>query len=253
VHTRSSRILLIDQDDVQRDEISDALSDAGYRVHAESNGRQLSKALAGFHPDAVIVGAADRVGPSGLGITRFVRASAGVAVLVTAPSDDLPLRLSAFEAGADDVVTTPLELTELLARLRAILLRAGRADSETWEFADILVHEPSRSASRGGHPLELTPTQFELLLELGRHPGRVVSKRHLLATVWAGGSSSHNLVEAHVSALRRALERHGPPVIATIRGFGYRLEHPMPHNGFHPTPNGLVTHSDAMQVSGRGA
>lgn len=225
------RILLIEEDGGLRDEVADALEREGHRVRTEPNGLRLPEVLTRFHPDAVIVGTTFHIGPSGLSIARVARSADDRVILMVSTDGGLDVRLAAFEAGADDFLTVPVDPRELLARLRSVLLRAGRVTSTAWELGDLVVHGPSRTVTRAGTPIELTATQLDLLLALGRRPGQVLSKAQLLDEVWGGESSNGNLVEVHISALRRALDRHGPPMIVTVRGRGYRLIAPDPMAG----------------------
>ncbi|MEX1162527.1 MAG: response regulator transcription factor [Nitriliruptor sp.] len=114
-------------------------------------------------------------------------------------------------------------MAELLARVQALLRRAGKLVSDVWQVGDIVVDEHRRRVHRAGTEVELTRTEFDLLVALGRTPDRVLSKTQLLSIVWGFSDQDVNVVEVHVSALRRKLERHGPRVISTVRGAGYRL------------------------------
>ena len=105
--------------------------------------------------------------------------------------------------------------------MRAVLRRSGRLTAPI-EAGDVLVEESSGTAFRAGAPLELTPTELRLLGFLLRHRGAVLSKDQLLTQVWGYDAYDANLVEVHVSALRRKLEQHGARVIHTVRGLGYR-------------------------------
>jgi DNA-binding response OmpR family regulator len=112
-------------------------------------------------------------------------------------------------------------MPELLARVRALLRRTGRLESAVHQIDDLIVDEAARSAHRGGHDVELTPIEFDLLVHLVRQPGRALSKERLLSLVWGSDEYAVNVVEVHVSALRRKLEVHGPRLVHTVRGAGY--------------------------------
>ena len=125
--------------------------------------------------------------------------------------------------GADDYLVKPFAISELVARLKAVLRRTGRLVSSTIQVRDVVVDEAARTALRGGRELTLTPLEFDLLVVLAKQPGTVYSKRQLLALVWGFADFDPNLVEVHVSGLRRKLEEFGPRLIHTARNAGYVL------------------------------
>jgi two-component system, OmpR family, response regulator len=127
-----------------------------------------------------------------------------------------------LELGADDYVVKPFALEELLARIRAVLRRSGRL-SAVLEVGDLLIDEHGGWVTRGGEEIPLTATELRVLAFLVRHRGQALSKDQLLTQVWGYDAYDRNLVEVHVSALRRKLERAGPRLIHTVRGIGYRF------------------------------
>src|SRR5439155_20614332 len=131
-------------------------------------------------------------------------------------------RLTGFGLGADDYLVKPFALEELLARVRAVLRRTGRLGAPL-EAGDVLIDEQAGLATRGGESLQLTPTELRLLAYLIRNRGLVMSKHQILSQVWGYEAYDPNLVEVHVSALRRKLEARGPRILETVRGLGYRL------------------------------
>jgi DNA-binding response OmpR family regulator len=146
-------------------------------------------------------------------------------VFVTA-RDGVADRLCGFEAGADDYVVKPFVAAELVARVRAVLRRTGRLRSTTVEVADVVIDEDAGEVLRGGRRIAVTATELRLLGYLARQRGRVVSKTQILTQVWGYDAYDPNLVEAYVSTLRRKLEQHGPRLIHTVRGVGYRIGEP---------------------------
>ena len=155
-------------------------------------------------------------------LARQLRARRDVPVLFLTARDAIADRVAGFALGADDYLVKPFALEELLARTRAVLRRTGRIGAVV-EAGDLLLDETAGGLTRNGTPVELTPTELRLLAFLMRHRGQVLSKDQLLTQVWGYDAYDRNLVEVHVSALRRKLECSGPRVIHTVRGLGYRF------------------------------
>ena len=116
--------------------------------------------------------------------------------------------------------TKPFAVDDLIVRVEVLLRREGKSASLVREVGDVEVDEGAHSVTRGGNPIDLTPREFDLLCALARRPGRVIAKRQLLSEIW-GHSHGRNLVETHMSSLRKKLEAHGPRLIQTVRGVGY--------------------------------
>ena len=221
--TNAPRVLLVEDDTAVREAVAAALAGEGYHVLDLADGVAAPHHVTTFRPDLAILDVRLPAGPSGLGLARLVRQECEAAVLMLTAADAVPDRLAGFEAGADDYVAKPFAMEELLARVRALLRRTGRLASAAWQVGDLVVDEAARSVVRGGQPIDLTHTEFALLLALGRHPGRVLPKTQLLTAVWGLDAYDPNVVEVHISALRRKLEAHGPRLIHTVRGVGYGL------------------------------
>lgn len=221
--TAPPRLLVVEDDVTVRDALVVALKTAGYEVSAHADGTDLDQQLQSFRPDLIILDVRLPTGPDGFALGRRVRVGGDTPLLYVTAADTLEDRLAGFESGGDDYITKPFAVSELLARVRALLRRSGRLTSDTWQVGDLMVDEAGRVVTRGDATVELTRTEFDLLAALGARRGRTVSKDHLMATVWQFDSYDPNLVEVHVSALRRKLEAHGPRVIHTVRGVGYVL------------------------------
>jgi DNA-binding response OmpR family regulator len=181
-------------------------------------------------PGVILAGATDLAvldvslpGGSGFALARALRARSTVSIIFLTARDAVADRVQGLELGADDYVVKPFALEELLARIRAVLRRYGRL-STVLEAGDLLIDEHGGQATRAGDQLPLTATELRLLAFLLRHRGQVLSKDQLLTQVWGYDAYDPNLVEVHVSALRRKLELHGRRVIHTVRGIGYRFE-----------------------------
>jgi len=221
------RLLFIEDDRSLREAVVAALGRAGYEIRAESDGSELSTAVTAFRPDLAILDVRLPVGDDGFELAVKLRTMAEIPVLFVTAADALDERLRGFELGADDYLVKPFAVAELLARVRAILRRTGRLTSPTYEVCDLLVDEANRSVRRGGEEVPLTKIEFELLNVLARNTGRVYSKTQLLSLVWGFDGYHRNLVEVHVSALRRKLEQYGERLIHTERGEGYVLRPPV--------------------------
>ena len=202
------------------------LQRAGFEVRAEADGAALTDAVDEFHPDLAILDVRLPHGDDGFGLAVRLRAMAEIPIVFVTAADALDDRLRGFQVGADDYLVKPFAASELLARVRAVLRRSGRLTSPTYEVFDLLVDETNRTARRGGQDLGLTKTEFDLLTVLSRAPGKVFSKTQLLSLVWGFDGYDNNLVEVHISALRRKLEAHGGRLIHTERGEGYVCRSP---------------------------
>jgi two-component system, OmpR family, response regulator len=221
------RVLLVEDDAALRDAVGSALRGDGHALHVEPDGTRIHQAARQFQPDLALLDVRLPQGPSGLSIARILRdTDPDLPIIFLTAADTTDDRLAGFAAGADDYLVKPFAMAELLARVRALLRRAGKLTSEVWNVGDLVIDEADRTLHRNGATIELTRTEFDLLVELGRRPGRVLSKTQLLGSVWGFASHDPNVVEVHVSALRRKLEAHGPRLIQTVRGSGYRLRAP---------------------------
>jgi two-component system OmpR family response regulator len=218
----AARVLVVEDEPVLRETMATALEAAGFVVLAAADGRELAAAVARFRPDAAVLDIS-LPGPDGLALARRLRELGGVAVVFVTARDAVDDRLAGFAAGADDYLVKPFVLAELVARLRAVLRRTGRLVSPTVEVGSLVLDEDAGRVLVGGEPVALTATELRLLSYLVRNRGRVLSKTQILTQVWGYDEYDPNLVEAHVSALRRKLEARGPRVVHTVRGVGYRV------------------------------
>jgi len=223
------RVLVVDDDRAVRDSLRRSLEFNGYDVSLASDGAEGLVAIGAQHPDVVVI---DVMMPrlDGIETTRALRAAGNdVPVLVLTARDAVGDRVEGLDAGADDYLTKPFALEELLARLRALLRRVvpdDDADGEVLTFADLTMDVASRDVSRGGRPIELTRTEFTLLEMFLRRPRRVLDRSFILEEVWGYDfPTSANSLEVYVGYLRRKTEAEGEPrLIQTVRGVGYVLK-----------------------------
>ena len=217
------RVLVVEDDQSVREAVVLALQDDGYETHALPHGLAVEAVTRSFQPDLAVLDVRLPEGPGGLGMARLIRSISDIPVIFLTAADSVEDRLAGFKAGGDDYLVKPFSMAELLARVQALLRRSGRIRSGTRTVADVRIDEEGRTVHRGGTELELTRTEFDLLLALAKSPGRVLSKTQLLTDVWGFDEYDPNVVEVHMSSLRRKLESHGERLIHTMRGVGYVL------------------------------
>lgn len=217
------RILVVEDDAAVRDGVVGALVDEGYRVRAEPDGLKIAKVARDFDLDLAVLDVRLGVGPSGLSMARVIRDASDAPIIFLSAADEVEDRLAGLRAGADDYLAKPFSMDELMLRVRALLRRSGRLDADAIRVGDLVVDDAGRTATRADTNLELTKVEFDVLLVMARHPGRVLSKTRLLSDVWGFDGYDVNLVEVAMSGLRRKLERKGPRLIHTVRGVGYVL------------------------------
>jgi two-component system OmpR family response regulator len=218
-----ARILFVEDEPAIRQAVADALSHEGFRVHAVADGREVDEIVGRFLPDLAILDVMLPGGRDGFVLARELRRASDLPILFLTARDAPPARLRGFHVGGDDYVIKPVFIEELLARVRALLRRAGRLRSSVIEIGDLLIDQDGAAVARAGEPIELTATELRLLSYLARNRGRVLSKLEILTQVWGYDDYDPNLVEVNVSAVRRKLEVHGPRMIHTVRGHGYLM------------------------------
>ncbi|MFC7360027.1 response regulator transcription factor [Nocardioides astragali] len=223
------RVLVVDDDRAVRDSLRRSLEFNGYDVVLAADGAEGLVAVGAQHPDVVVI---DVMMPrlDGIETTRALRTAGNdVPILVLTARDAVGDRVEGLDAGADDYLTKPFALEELLARLRALLRRVvpdPDSEGEVLSFADLTMDVASRDVTRGGRSIELTRTEFTLLEMFLRRPRRVLDRSFILEEVWGYDfPTSANSLEVYVGYLRRKTEAEGEPrLIQTVRGVGYVLK-----------------------------
>ena len=225
-----ARLLVVDDEATIRELLSGSLRFAGYEVVTAANGAEAVRAAAAMRPDLVLL---DVMMPGGDGfeVVRRVRdTNPDVPVIFLTARDEVADRVTGFDLGADDYVTKPFSLDEVLARIRAVLKRAGQgASASRLQVADLVLDEDLHEVRRGGAAIALTPTEFRLLRFLMTNAGRVVSKAQIFDHVWEyNPAGDGGVVEPCISYLRRKVDQAEPRLIHTVRGIGYVLRIPPP-------------------------
>jgi two-component system response regulator MprA len=223
------RVLVVDDDKAVRESLRRSLEFNGYRVTLASDGAEALATIGGHLPDALVI---DVMMPrlDGIETTRALRTAGNdLPILVLTARDAVGDRVEGLDAGADDYLTKPFALQELLARLRALLRRAvPREDDldETIGFSDLTMDIATREVKRGERQIELTRTEFTLLEMFLRRPRRVLERSFILEEVWGYDfPTTANSLEVYVGYLRRKTEAEGESrLIHTVRGVGYVLK-----------------------------
>jgi two-component system OmpR family response regulator len=224
------RLLVVDDEKTILELLSGSLRLAGFEVTTAASGTEAVRAAASRRPDLVLL---DVMMPDGDGfeaLRRMRSAGIEVPVIFLTARDEEPDRVNGFDLGADDYVTKPFSLNELLGRIRAVLRRSRPGDpGSRLCVADLELDEDVHEVKRAGAVVDLTPTEYRLLRFLMLNAGRVVSKDQILDHVWEGDPARDgNVVEPCVSYLRRKVDQGQPRLIHTVRGFGYVLRIPPP-------------------------
>ena len=220
------KILVVDDERAVRESLRRALELEGYDVGLASDGSEaLEKLEADAQPDAIILDVL-MPGTDGLEVSRTLRRSGSrVPVLMLTARAEVGDRVAGLDAGADDYLTKPFALEELLARLRALLRRTADGSGEALRFADLELDPGTREVKRGGEPIELTRTEFSLLELFMVNPRQVLTRSVIFERVWGYdfGYGSNSL-DVYIGYLRRKTEAGGKPrLIHTVRGVGYAL------------------------------
>jgi two-component system, OmpR family, response regulator len=227
----STRVLVVDDELNITELVSLGLRYEGFDVSSAHDGRGALRAIREFKPELVIL---DVTMPDidGFEVVRRIRADGiWTPVIFLTARDATEDKIAGLTVGGDDYLAKPFSLDELIARVRAMIRRndlsARPASSGVLRYLDLVLDEDRLEVSRGARPISLTPTEFRLLRFLMLNAGRVLSKSQILDHVWEydfGGDG--NVVETFISYLRKKVDVEQPPLIQTVRGFGYTLRSP---------------------------
>lgn len=230
------KILVVDDDPAVRESLRRSLIFNGYAVLLAADGEEALDKVQSERPDMAIL---DVMMPKldGLEVCRELRSQGDdIPILLLTARDSVSERVAGLDAGADDYLTKPFALEELLARTRSLIRRAARPASvdtqqtEILKFEDLELDPATRDVTRGGRQISLTRTEFALLELLLRNPRKVLSRTTILEDVWGYDfPTSGNALEVYIGYLRRKTEADGEPrLIQTVRGVGYVLRETAP-------------------------
>lgn len=225
------RVLLIEDDRSLADGIATALRHGGYAVDRADEGRAGIALAQAARPDVIVLdlGLPDL---DGVEVLQQLRGK-GVksSVLILTARDDLASKIHGLDAGADDYLTKPFAVDELLARLRALERRAGVGLSAEIAIGDVSINLASHEVTRAGEPVKLSRREFSLLRALAERPGHILSREQLEDKLYSWGEAvSSNTVDVHIHNLRKKIY---PEFIQTIRGVGYKLGNRTPEGRGH--------------------
>jgi two-component system, OmpR family, KDP operon response regulator KdpE len=224
---KPAKILIVDDEPHIRTLLKATLGRAGYSVVEAASGREAMNAKAIDKPDLVLLdlGLPDR---DGLELVEPMLREPRSALIVVSARDQTEQKVAALDLGADDYVTKPFDTEELLARVRASLRQrlASEAEQQLLEVGQVTIDLLARFVRRDGQEVHVTPKEWELLAELAKHPGRVLTHEYLLRSIWGPAHVGQTeYLRVAIRALRQKLERHPsqPTLIVNEPGVGYRL------------------------------
>ena len=225
--TAKLRVLVVDDEEDLRHLVGSALKYEGMAVEVVADGGEALAVLRREQFDVVVL---DVMLPDVDGfevLRRIKEMPSGPAVLFLSARDDVDDRIRGLTQGADDYLGKPFSVGELVARVHAVSRRSTTAVDNCVRLADLVIDPDAALVTKGGEPVEVTPTEFRLLQTLAENAGKVLSKVQLMEIVWGWDfEGDANIVETYVSYLRKKLEVRGPKLIHTVRGFGYTLRVP---------------------------
>ncbi|TJY42317.1 response regulator transcription factor [Cohnella pontilimi] len=224
----TKRIVVADDERGIADPIAYAFRKEGYDVTAAYDGEEALRLAEEFRPDVMVL---DVMMPrlTGYEVCRRLENRSGMGIILLTVKNDIADKVVGLEIGADDYMTKPFDMRELIARVKALLRRmeSKPAKSEKLVSGPLAIHPASRSVELGGEPVELTPKEFDLLALMLAHPNRVFTRDELLDLVWGFDfAAGTRTVDIHVQRLRKKLGDYGQRLLQTVYGIGYRAAGP---------------------------
>ncbi len=217
------RVLLVEDDRKAARLVSKGLNEAGFLVDVAYSGEEGDE-MADATDYAAIVLDWLLPGKDGIAVCRDLRArGVSTPILMLTARHGLDDRVAGLNVGADDYLTKPFAFGELLARLHALLRRSALTRPVVLTVGDLSLDPVSHVVTRAGAPINLTPKEYAILEVLMRHPGEVLTRASLGERLWRDDDDVNNLVDVHISHLRKKIDREPEPLIPTVWGRGYRL------------------------------
>ena len=223
------KVLIVDDEPSISELVSTALRYEGFQVETAASGSEALRAVTSSHPDLVLL---DVQLPDFDGFvvqSRLANVGIRLPIIFLTARDATADKVRGLSLGADDYITKPFSIDELIARVRVALRRSGHGEPAPTAliFADLELHEDAHEVIRAGQVVNLTPTEFKLLRYLMSNPRRVLSKHQILMQVWRYDfDGDATVVETYIGYLRRKIDVLGVPLIHTVRGVGYCLRLP---------------------------
>jgi two-component system alkaline phosphatase synthesis response regulator PhoP len=222
----NGKILVVEDEPSIQNIVRTYLENAGFRVRSESDGRSALDAARKMEPDLVVLDL-NLPGMDGVEVAARLRAESDVYIIMLSARSEESDRVAGLRIGADDYLTKPFSPRELVARVEAILRRRrdGRDEDQPLTFTSLQIDPARYEVAAGGRTVDLTPTEFQVLLELAQHAGRVLTREQLIDRIWGVDFyGNERVVDVYVGQVRRKLEEaSGEPLIQTVRGVGYKF------------------------------
>jgi len=213
-------ILVVDDEPQIAEIASDYLRHAGFDVITAGDGARALEMVRARRADLVVLDLALPV-IDGLDVAREIRRTSELPIIMLTARAQEDDRLRGLEIGADDYITKPFSPRELVARVRAVLRRVQKSDDDVFRVADLVIDAPRMRVTRDGEAIDLTPTEFQLLLAVARAPGRIFTRQQLLDVVRGSDAESFDrAIDTHVKNIRRKLDAH---YIVSVYGIGYKF------------------------------